>query len=331
MRDPFNRYSIHRKQYAMFRRQFLQTAAASVAATALMTRDSYADDPPAGDAPFKISLAEWSLHRTLRDKSKNLTNLDFPRVAKREFGIDAVEYVNQFFKDKAKDKKYLADLKQRCEDEGVKSLLIMVDGEGQLGAPDEKARTTAVENHYQWVDAAKFLGCHSIRVNAGSSGSYEEQQKLAADGLRRLSEYAKPHGLNVIVENHGGLSSNGAWLASVIKMTGMENCGTLPDFGNFFISRGDNPEEYDRYKGVEELMPYAKAVSAKTHDFDESGNEIHTDYERMMGIVLKHGYHGYVGIEYEGSKLGEMEGIQKSKELLERVAKKFAKSAKKAG
>ncbi len=315
----------------MFRRQFLQTAAASVAATALMTRDSYADDPLAGDAPFKISLAEWSLHRTLRDKSKNLTNLDFPRVAKREFGIDAVEFVNQFFKDKAKDEKYLADLKQRCGDEGVKSLLIMVDGEGQLGAVNEKARITAVENHYQWVDAAKFLGCHSIRVNAASSGSYEEQQKLAADGLRRLSEYAKPHGLNVIVENHGGLSSNGAWLASVIKMTGMENCGTLPDFGNFFISRGANPEEYDRYKGVEELMPYAKAVSAKTHDFDESGNEIHTDYERMMGIVLKHGYHGYVGIEYEGDKLGEMEGIQKSKELLQRVAKKFAKSAKKAG
>lgn len=314
----------------MFRRQFLQTAAASVAATAMMTRDSGADDQLADDAPFKISLAEWSLHRTLRDKSKNMTNLDFPRVTKREFGIDAVEYVNQFFKDKAKDEKYLADLKQRCADEGVKSLLIMVDGEGQLGAPDEGERTTAVENHYQWVDAAKFLGCHSIRVNAGSSGSYEEQQKLAADGLRRLSEYAKPHGLNVIVENHGGLSSNGAWLASVIKMTEMENCGTLPDFGNFFVKRNP-PEEYDRYKGVEELMPYAKAVSAKTHDFDESGNEIHTDYERMMGIVLKHGYHGYVGIEYEGSKLGEMEGIQKSKELLERVARKFAKSTKKAG
>jgi len=315
----------------MFRRQFLQTAAASVAATAWMARNSFADHHLSGDAPFKISLAEWSLHRTLRDESKNMTNLDFPRVTKREFGIDAVEYVNQFFKDKAKDDKYLADLKQRCDDEGVKSLLIMVDGEGQLGAPDEKARTTAVENHYQWVDAAKFLGCHSIRVNAGSSGSYEEQQKLAADGLRRLSEYAKPHGLNVLVENHGGLSSNGAWLASVIKMTGMDNCGTLPDFGNFMIKRGPDPEEYDRYKGVEELMPFAKAVSAKTHDFDENGNEIHTDYERMMGIVLKHGYHGYVGIEYEGGKIGEMEGIQKSKELLERVAQKFTKPAKKAG
>ena len=315
----------------MFRRQFLQTAAASVAATALIPRDSSADHHLSGDAPFKISLAEWSLHKTLRDDSKKMTNLDFPRVTKREFGIDAVEYVNQFFKDKAKDQKYLADLKQRCSDEGVKSLLIMVDGEGQLGAPDDQARKTAVENHYQWVDAAKFLGCHSIRVNAGSKGSYEEQQKLAADGLSRLSEYAKPHGLNVIVENHGGLSSNGAWLAGVIKRVDMDNCGTLPDFGNFFIKRGPEPEEYDRYKGVDELMPYAKAVSAKTHDFDESGNEIHTDYDRMMGIVLKHGYHGYVGIEYEGGKISEMEGIQKSKELLERVAKKYAKSSKKAG
>ncbi len=312
----------------MYRRQFLQTAAAAATATALVSPDVLADHRQS-DAPFKISLAEWSLHRALRDKSKNLTNLDFPRIAKREFGIDAIEYVNQFFKDKAKDEKYLAELKQRCEDEGVKSLLIMCDGEGRLGDPKDGARSKAVENHYKWVDAAKFLGCHSIRVNAASQGSYEEQQKLAADGLRRLSEYAKPHGLNVIVENHGGLSSNGAWLASVIKMVGMDNCGTLPDFGNFRIGNG---QEYDRYKGVDELMPFAKAVSAKTHDFDEEGNEVHTDYQRMMEIVvIKHGYHGYVGIEYEGGKIGEMQGIQKSKELLERVAKQLAKSAKKAG
>ncbi|MGI9473004.1 MAG: sugar phosphate isomerase/epimerase family protein [Rubripirellula sp.] len=310
----------------MYRRQFLKTTASSLAATALFPAAGFADHHK-GDAPFKISLAEWSLHRTLRDKSKNVTNLDFPRITKREFGIDAVEYVNQFFKDKAKDEKYLTDLNQRCSDEGVKSLLIMVDGEGRLGDPKAKLRTTAVENHYQWVDAAKFLGCHSIRVNAGSGGSYEEQQKLAADGLRRLSEYAKPHGLNVIVENHGGLSSNGAWLASVIQMVDMENCGTLPDFGNFFITRGKNPEEYDRYQGVDELMPYAKAVSAKTNEFDDSGNEINTDYEKMMQIVCeKHGYHGYVGIEYEGGKVGEMEGIRKSKTLLERVAKKLSKT-----
>lgn len=313
----------------MYRRQFLHTATATAVASTMFGRELLAEEETS-DAPFKISLAQWSLHRLLRDASKNVTNLDFPRIAKREFDIDAVEYVNQFFKDKAKDEKYLSELKQRCNDEGVKSLLIMVDGEGQLGAPDDAERTKSVENHHRWVDAAKFLGCHSIRVNAGSSGSYEEQQKLAADGLARLSEYAKPHGLNVIVENHGGLSSNGAWLASVIQMVGMNNCGTLPDFGNFHISRGENPEEYDRYKGVDELMPYAKAVSAKTHDFDDKGNEIHTDYHRMMQIVVeKHGYHGYVGIEYEGHDLGEIQGIQKSKELLERVAKRLARRANK--
>jgi L-ribulose-5-phosphate 3-epimerase len=302
------------------RRFFLKATAAATAATALPLGFTHADHHKPGDAPFKISLAEWSLHRTLRDSSKNLTNLDFPRVAKKEFGIDGVEYVNQFFKDKAKDEKYLADLKQRCEDLGVKSLLIMVDGEGRLGDPNDAERTKSVENHYQWVEAAKFLGCHSIRVNAGSRGSYEEQQKLAADGLRRLSEFAEPHGLNVIVENHGGLSSSGKWLASVIEMVDLDNCGTLPDFGNFRVS---NDEEYDRYLGVEELMPYAKAVSAKSHDFDEQGNEIHTDFEKMMAIVLKHGYHGYVGIEYEGGKIGEMQGIQKTKDLLVKVAKKL--------
>lgn len=280
----------------------------------------------AGEAPFKISLAEWSLHRTLRDSSKGLTNLDFPRVTKEEFGIDAVEYVNQFFKDKAEDQKYLTELKTRCDDLGVKSLLIMCDGEGNLGDPDDAKRTKAVENHYRWVDAAKFLGCHSIRVNASSSGSYEEQMKLAADGLRRLSEYAKPQGLNVIVENHGGLSSNGGWLAGTIAKTEMDNCGTLPDFGNFYLSRGKEPKMYDRYKGVEELMPYAKAVSAKSHDFDEDGNEVHTDYFKMMEIVLQHGYHGYVGIEYEGGKVSEYEGIKLTKALLERVAEKLGKA-----
>ena len=310
----------------MFRRDFLKATAASIAATAVVPTSVFADHHN-GDLPFKISLAEWSLHRALRDPSKKLDHLDFAKVAKREFDIDAVEYVNQFFKDKANDETYLADMKQRASDEGVKSLLIMVDGEGNLGDPDDNKRTEAVENHYKWADAAKFLGCHSIRVNAASKGTFEEQQKLAADGLSRVSEYAKPRGLNVIVENHGGYSSHGAWLAGVIKSVGMDNCGTLPDFGNFFIKRGKDPEEYDRYQGVDELMPYAKAVSAKTHDFDDQGNEIHTDYERMMDIVVnKHGYHGYVGIEYEGGKIGEMEGIQKSKELLDRVAAKMKTS-----
>jgi L-ribulose-5-phosphate 3-epimerase len=296
------------------RRGFL--AAGAAAAACLSTSPLFA--APA-DPPFRISLAEWSLHRSIF--GGKVDHLDFAKIAKTEFGIDGVEYVNQFFKDKAKDEKYLGEMKKRAEDLGVKSLLIMVDGEGALGDADEAGRKRAVENHYKWADAAKFLGCHSIRVNAQSSGSYEEQQKRAADGLRKLSEYAAKLDLNVIVENHGGLSSNGAWLAGVIKMTEMKNCGTLPDFGNFRVS---GSEEYDRYKGVAELMPYAKAVSAKSHDFDEEGNETHTDYFKMMKIVLDAGYHGYVGIEYEGGKLGEKEGIAATKKLLDRCIEKFS-------
>ena len=281
---------------------------------------------------FKISLAEWSLHRNLQ--SGKIDHLDFCKVAKNDFGLDAVEYVNSFFFDKAQDQSYLKEMKQRADDLGVKSLLIMCDNEGSLGDPDPVARTKAVENHYKWVDAAKFLGCHSIRVNAylteslygtstgnyNTTGSYENQINLAADGLRRLTEFGDTIGINTIVENHGGLSSNGKWLAAVMEKVDHPRVGTLPDFGNFRIQ---GEEWYDRYKGVEELMPYAKAVSAKSHDFDSQGNEINTDYYKMMDIVLDAGYNGYVGIEYEGGKLDEMAGIQATKDLLEKVRDSF--------
>ena len=305
----------HLDMHKINRRKFLAATAASSAAVAMTaaSRMAGAQEDKKSDMWFKISLAEWSLNNSIWDKK--LTNLDFPRVAKEEFGIDAIEYVNQFFKTEVDDPKYMDELKKRCEDVGVKSLLIMVDGEGNLGDADENKRKKAVENHRRWLKAAKFLGCHSIRVNAASSGSYEEQVKLAADGLSRLAEMGKEYGLNVIVENHGGLSSNGAWLAEVIKKVGKENCGTLPDFGNFKVSKD---EMYDRYKGVTELMPFAKAVSAKSHHFDDKGNETATDYLKMMKIVKAAGYRGYVGIEYEGGKIGEFEGVKATKKLLER-------------
>jgi L-ribulose-5-phosphate 3-epimerase len=307
--SPANRPARHSAD----RRQFLAAAGAAGVAIAAgpLAQNLFAQE----DQPlFKISLAEWSLHRTLNDGK--LTNLDFPAFAKNECGIDAVEYVNQFFKDKARDEAYLKDLKQRCDDLGVTSVLIMCDGEGALGDADEAKRNEAVENHHKWVEAAKFLGCHSIRVNAQSSGERDEQVKLAADGLRQLSEYGDKHELNVIVENHGGWSSDGAWLAEVMKTVNHPRCGTLPDFGNFQTSEG---VWYDRYKGVAELMPYAKGVSAKSHDFDAEGNETKTDYYRMMKIVLDAGYHGRVGVEYEGSNLSEKEGILATKRLLEKI------------
>ena len=302
------------------RREFLKRTAVAAAAPIALSSRSLAHRFQDKDKPlFKISLAQWSLHRMLQ--AGKLDALDFAAFAKNEFGIDAIEYVNSFFKEHAQDKAYLDRLKRRADDNSVKSLLIMVDGEGGLGDPDDVKREHAIINHYKWVNAAKFLGCHSIRVNAQSSGTYDQQRDLATDGLRRLTEFAVREDINVIVENHGGLSSNGGWLSSVIKQVDHPRCGTLPDFGNFHLGDG---KWYDRYQGVTELMPFAKAVSAKSHDFDEAGNETHTDFRRMMKIVLDAGYDGYVGIEYEGSGLSEVDGIKATKKLLEAVRDELA-------
>ncbi len=302
--------------HLLSRRHFLEMAGAlfpTLAFLDMMTLHSCAR-ASAVDPLFRISLAEWSLHRALA--AGDLDHLDFPVIARRDFEIEAVEYVNSFFKDRARDRTYLQELHERCRDHGVTSLLIMCDGEGAIGDPETAARTKAVENHYRWVEAAAFLGCHSIRVNAQSAGSPEEQRRLAADGLRRLTEFATERDINVIVENHGGLSSNGAWLASVIRAVDHPRCGTLPDFGNFKLAEG---EWYDRYQGVAELMPFAKAVSAKSNDFDASGNVVETDFLRMIRVVLDAGYRGHIGIEYEGSVLSEPDGIRATKALLERV------------
>ncbi|MCA9231510.1 MAG: TIM barrel protein [Planctomycetales bacterium] len=312
-------------RYSLNRRDFVAAVAATTTGLALdstVMTNLYADE--AAEPLFKISLAQWSLHRMLM--AGKLDNLDFPSFTKTEFDINAVEYVNVFFKDKAEDTAYLTELKQRTADIDVTNVLIMVDGEGHLGDPDEAKRNEAVENHHKWVSAAKFLGCHSIRVNAHSEGSYEEQQKLAADGLRALAEFGAQHEIGIIVENHGGLSSNGKWLAGVIETVGLPNCGTLPDFGNF--RTGENadgtPEYYDRYQGVAELMPFAKAVSAKSKEFDGQGNEVQTDFARMMKIVLDAGYHGYVGIEWEGEEPSEIQGTLLTRQLLERVRTELA-------
>lgn len=299
------------------RRQFLAGVSA-LAGMGMMPASlrafSLQDDP---ELPFRISLAQWSLHKTLF--SGQLSNLEFPAEARR-LGFDGIEYVNAFFPKSAKDLGYLGELKRRCDLAGVESVLIMVDGEGFLGDSDAAARSQAIENHRKWIGAAAFLGCHAIRVNARSMGSREEQQHLAADGLRRLTELGKAEGIKVIVENHGGLSSDGSWLAAVMREVDDPWCGTLPDFGNFHL--GDD-EWYDRYKGVEEMMPFAHAVSAKSHDFDIDGNEQHTDYRRMLDIVMKAGYRGWIGVEYEGGQLSEEEGILATKKLLERVRRSW--------
>jgi L-ribulose-5-phosphate 3-epimerase len=303
----------------MNRRNFLKSTGMFAAGAGVAGLSGCATTPVGTNEWFRISLAEWSLHVAIRDK-KTMTNLDFPKVARRDFKIGAIEYVNQLFMDKAKDQKYLTALKDTCDGEGVKSLLIMCDREGALGDPDGKKRGAAVENHKKWADAAKFLGCHSIRVNAQTNGvgDYEEQQKRAADGLAKLSDYCQPLGLNVIVENHGGLSSHGKWLAGVMKLVGRDTVGTLPDFGNFVMDRKTG-KAYDRYQGVEDLMPFAKGISAKSHDFDEKGDETATDYRRMLKIVKDANYTGYVGVEFEGAEMSEVDGIKATIALLRKV------------
>jgi len=224
--------------------------------------------------------------------------------------------VNTFYRDRLGDDGYFEALRRRADDAGVASLLIMIDREGNLGDPSAEARAQAVDRHLRWAERAKQLGCHSIRVNAYSSGSAEEQARLVVDGLRRLAERTAPLGLSVLVENHGGLSSDGVWLSGVLRAVGLPTVGSLPDFGNFRI---DADRSFDRYEGVALLMPFAKALSAKSHDFAEDGRETATDFARMMQLARAADYRGWVGVEYEGGRLGEHDGIIATRRLLERV------------
>jgi len=276
-----------------------------------------------GKDRLKISLAEWSLHKSIQNGK--IDHLDFARKA-NSLGFEAIEYVNQFFSDKVRDIKFQDEMNLRANDNGVKQLLIMVDLPSKISDLDPRARQKAVENHFEWIDAAHKLSCHSIRVNLFGDGDRNEIAKASVDGLFALCEYASQADINVIVENHGQLSSDGSWLAGVIKKVDLPNCGTLPDFGNFCIRReGGNLwgtpciQEYDRYKGVEEMMPFAKAVSAKSFDFDAQGNEATIDYKQMVEIIKASNYSGYIGVEYEGDKYDEESGIIKTRQLLERL------------
>ncbi len=270
--------------------------------------------------PFRISLAEWSLNKTLR--SGKMTNLDFPVVAKREFGIDCVEYVDQFFRDKAGDKTYLRELKTRAEGEGVESGLVMIDTTGPLGHAFASRRDAAVEKTFAWIDAAKFLGCHTVRVNARGGGTPEELLFRITESCARLADHAATMDVNIVIENHGGPSSDPVWLTSVMKAVNKPNFGTLPDFGNF-------PGSVDRYDAVKMLMPYAKAVSAKASSFTPEGLCKETDYFRMMRIVLDHGYTGHVGVE-SGARAqeGEAEAVRLTRDLLVRIREDFRRGRK---
>lgn len=334
------------------RRDFLSTlgiASAGLGMSALFPSMLHANDSGAA-APFTfdISLAEFSFASELY--TKKMTNLDFPQRAVNTHGINVLEWVSGFFGDQHKDSSYMKELKKRCDDVGAKSHLIMIDGEN-IASTDAAKRQHAVESHYPWVDAAKFLGCTSVRVNlgdameafSGNEGKPDDVAKAAVDGYGKLLEYAEKAGINVIVENHFGLSSNPEWLVGIMKQIKSKNKGLLPDFGNFCMQR-TKPEtldlkgfmgtkcvnEYDRYKGTELMMPYAKGVSAKTHKFDANGDDEETDFRKIFGIIKASGWSGgYVGVEYEGGLLRDMggdtsrlsndDGVKATKVLLEKI------------
>ncbi|MGM1056718.1 MAG: sugar phosphate isomerase/epimerase family protein [Bacteroidota bacterium] len=272
---------------------------------------------------FEISLAQWSLSKPIIEGE--MDPMDFAQKA-QEMGFSGIEYVSGLYNaevEKTGLATVLKTLKARSERYNVENVLIMIDGEGDLAISDEAERNNAVENHKKWVDAAKFLGAHSIRVNLFGSDDAEEWKANSIDGLKKLGEYGSSKGINVLVENHGYLSSNAKLLVEVIEGVNLPNVGTLPDFGNFCLKREGGErwqaaciEEYPKYQGVEEMMPHAKAVSAKSYAFDESGQETTIDYGRMLKIVKDAGYTNFIGIEYEGTELSPEEGIKATKELL---------------
>ncbi|WBU90990.1 sugar phosphate isomerase/epimerase family protein [Cellulophaga omnivescoria] len=275
---------------------------------------------------FKLSLAQWSLHKQVFDGGNPY---DFAEKAK-SLGFTGLEYVSALYND-VKEANYsdeamaqfIAKSNEAAKKHGMTNVLIMIDGQGDLALADKTERKKAVENHYKWVKAAAEMGCHAIRVNLSGSTNEQEWVTSSIDGLKQLGTFAKEHNINVIVENHGGLSSNGKLLSEVMSQVNMDNVGTLPDFGNFCIKKSEEgcEEMYDNYKGVTELMPYAKAVSAKSYNFDAEGKETKINYSKMLQIVKDAGYTGFIGVEYEGDEKGEEEGIIATRDLLVNAAK----------
>lgn len=297
----------------------MKSSALGVAAVASAPLISFS--PP--EKQLKISLAQWSLHRSFRDGTHDPKQ--FASIAQNTYKLDAIEYVNGFFTDRSQDEKFWQEMRERASDVGVLNLLMMVDDEGDLGVADDASRKTAVENHYKWVNAASILGCHSVRVNAFGEADRSAYRAAIVDGMGQLAEYAAQSNIHIVIENHGLFSSDAALISGIIREVNMPNFGSFPDFGNWCLSakwgstQGDCEQAYDRYLGVKELLPYAKAVSAKSYNFNAKGEDTKIDYYRMLKIVKESDYDGYIGIEYEGVELGEHEGILTTRHLLEKA------------
>lgn len=302
------------------RRQFFKASGAGAAALALTGATSRGARlmETADKRNYDISLAAYSVHRAV--ETGQFTMLDMPKVVRQEFDIGAIELWNQNFE--STDSGYLDQIAKNAVDNDVKYLLIMVDREGDIGAESRDERREAVRRHAKWIDVAADLGCHSIRMNwRGAPDEVVHDAKAlrafinrSVRSFRRLCDYGDRKNVSVIIENHGGPSSYPEAVVQLMVSVDHHRFGTLPDFGNF-------PEEVDPYLATDLLMNFAKAVSAKCYDFDDAtGEETKLNYARLIEIVAdKHGYDGYIGIEYEGDRLSEFDGVKACKKLLEKL------------
>ncbi len=305
------------------RRKFLALSTATgLASTLWPTANAFSAQNKDKIPPLKISLAQWSLHRSYGDNTLQPQN--FPTDAKKLFDINAVEYVADFYKEQKNEIAFWKKMQDVSADQGVSNLLIMVDGEGELGSSSDSERTQAIENHLPWIEAARESGCHSVRVNAFGRGTDTQIKHALVDGLGRLTEFSAQADINILSENHGLQSSNGAFIVDVIKDVGSPYLGTLPDFGNWCLSEewggtanNSCPYIYDPYRGVAEFLPFAKGVSAKSYAFDQEGNETQLDYRKLLMLVKDLGFDGHIGIEYEGQMLSEFDGIRATQKLIE--------------
>tara|TARA_R110002096_G_scaffold29509_5_gene88955 strand:- start:18445 stop:19350 length:906 start_codon:yes stop_codon:yes gene_type:complete len=289
------------------RRDFLR--ATTAVAPALALNPSLFAENADSAGRFQLGIQEYTFNRWL--SSGKLDHLDYPALAKEKLGITHIEYWNRPFNGKHTDTAYVGELAKRSTGEGMKNVLILVDAKNQLDSADAAQRTRAVDEHKGWVDCAAQLGCDAIRVNCRSGGTFEDNLDQMADGMGRLCDYAKPSGVKIVIEPHGGNSQNPDWLLAAMERLNHPNAGLLPDFNNF--------GSFDRYEGVTKSLPHAVAVCAKAFGFGEDGNETKTDYFRMLKIVHDSDYSGVITIEFEGHDLDPVEGTLKTKALIRKA------------
>ena len=305
------------------RRKFLKNTF-SVYSTTLLAPNLFANN--IDKSKLDIGLQMYSFAPLIMQGKFDL--LGFPDLVKNTYGINGAEYWSIPFMGRENDKDFLNDIKRRSDDNGVDNLIILVDdidiktmqSGPSLASSNKNDRDTAIDYHKKWIDVAKEIGCHSIRVNLKSDES--DNKKIldnSSESISRLIEFSKQDNISIVIENHGGITADADWLVSLIKNVDNKYVGTLPDFGdyNFCVDRGalnfDDigkvcKNQYDKYLGVKKLMPYAKGVSAKSHEFGKDGEELSTNYSRMIKIISESNYKGYITIEYEGAMMGMFGG-----------------------